>query len=297
MNLLFVMTMGVTAAAPANFDAFFASDLVRPALQRDDVSAAHVEPRLGVPTVLWALQLGPDAPAWTRADLSAAEAARRHLLGVANTFRLSGEAVARLNHKHTLDLGHGAIVVTFGRSFEGVALFRDELHVVMTQAHELVAITGNVNPATPKDRGFRLTATTAIESAARDLGFTLGGLSVDKEHDGWHRVFDSNGNVTVRARRVWYGLPDSLEPAWHVELDSGDAAFFEVVSAWDGRLLSRKNLTVDATWRVYAETTAPFAPADSPYGTGYTPHPTGVRLPPIEGDWVSSSLEIGRAHV
>ncbi|MBM4784248.1 MAG: hypothetical protein GQE15_41795 [Archangiaceae bacterium] len=287
MNLLFAIVM---AAAPADFDLFLSSELVQPALQRDDVFTAHVEPRLGVPTVLWALQVGPEAPAWTRADLSPAEAARRHLLPVANSFRLSGETVARLDHRHTLDLGHGAIVVTFGRSFDGVALFRDELHVVMTQARELIAITGNVNPATPKERGFRLTGTTAVATAARELGFTVGALSLDKERDGWQRVFDSNGLVNTRARRVWYGLPDALEPAWHVELDSGDSAFFEVVSAWDGRLLSRKNLTVDATWRVYAETAAPFAPADSPYGTGYTPHPTGVRLPPIEGDWVSSSL-------
>lgn len=287
MNLLFAIAVGVSAAAPADVDVFFSSDVVRPAPSRDDVFAAHVEPRLGVPTVLWAMQLGPDAPSWTRADLTSEEAARRHLLGVANAYRLSAGAVARLDHRHTLDLGHGAVVVTFGRSFDGIALFRDELHVVMTQARELIAITGSLNPARPKDRGFRLTGVTAVESVAHDLGLTTGALGLEREHDGWQRV---NGPLNARARRVWYGLPDSIEPAWQVEVDTGDDAFFEVVSAWDGRLLSRKNLTSDATWRVYAETAAPFAPVDSPYGTGYTPHPTGVRLPPIEGDWVSASL-------
>ncbi len=288
MNFLFAIAVGVTAAGPADLDVFFSSDVVRTVVQRDDVYTAHVEPRLGVPTVVWALQLGPDAPAWTRVELTAEEAARRHLLGVSNLFRLSGEAVARLDHRHTLDLGHGAIVVTFGRSFDAVPLFRDELHVVMTQARELVAVTGNVNPATPKDRAFRLTGPTAVASVAHELGLSIGATSLEKERDGWQRVTDAP--VKARARRVWYGLPDSLEPAWHVELDTGDEAFFEVVSAWDGRLLSRKNLSADATFRVYAETASPFAPSDSPHGTGYTPHPTGVRQPAIEGDWVSSSL-------
>lgn len=291
-----VALLALTAAPPPNFDAFFESDVVQPAPRTDDGFVAHVEPRLGVPSFLWAIAVGPEAPAWTRVDLTPVEAARRHLLGVASLYRLGGEAVARLEHHHTHDLGHGPLVVTFGRRLDGVPLFRDELHVVMTRRRELVAITGNVNPATPHDsaaQSFRLSAETAASAAAAELGVGPLVLSARAERDGWQRVSDSSGQLRgARARRVWFGLPDGLEAAWYVELDSGDEAMFEVISARDGRVLSRKNLREDeaASYRVWADAAAPFTPDDSPYGIDYSPHPTGVRLPAIEGTFVSSKL-------
>ena len=87
----------------------------------------------------------------------------------------------------------------------------------------------------------------------------------------------------ARARKVWFTLPDRLEPAWHVELEGDDAQgksqlWGLALSAADGRVLWRKNLTelAQGTYRVWADATAPFAPFDGPQGNGGTPHPTGV---------------------
>lgn len=294
--ILLTLAAALTSSTPIDLDVFFSSDVTRPTLDPPaSAFVAHVEPRLGVPSFVWAVQVGPDAPPWTRAELTPAQAARRHLLAFAPLYRVSGEAIGRLDHRHTLDLGHGAVVVTFGRSVDGVPLFRDELHVVMTQQRELIAVSGLVNPGEPKEhgaRGFRLTAQTAVELAMRDLELSTGMTTLSPARDGWEQVADGAGLLRAgRARRVWYGLPEAaLEPAWHVELDTGDLAFFVVVSAWDGRLLSRKNLEDDATWRVFAQTSPPFAPDDSPYGVALTPHPTGARSPAIEGPWISASL-------
>ncbi len=286
----------LAAAPPPNTDVFLESDVVRSMPRTDDVFVAHVEPRLGVPSFTWAIAVGPDAPAWTRTELTPAEAARRHLLGVAPLYRLGGEAIARLEHRHTHDLGHGPLVVTFGRLHDGLPLFRDEVHVVMTRQRELVAITGNVNPAQPKEaasRLFRVSAETAVSLAAAALGLSQLGLQVHAERERWHRVSDASGQLRgARVSRVWFGLPDGLEAAWYVELDSGDEAMFEVISAWNGRVLSRKNLREDesASYRVWAEAAAPFAPDDSPYGNDFSPHPTGARFPAIEGTFVSAKL-------
>lgn len=286
----------LAAVPPPNVDAFLESDVVRPAPRTDDVFVAHVEPRLGVPSFVWAIAVGPEAPAWTRAELTPVEAARRHLLGVAPLYRLGGEAIARLEHRHTHDLGHGPLVVTFGRLHEGLPLFRDEVHVVMTRQRELVAITGNVNPAEPKEpasRLFRVSAETAVSLAAAELGLSHLALQVHTERERWQGVSDASGQLRgARVSRVWFGLPDGLEAAWYVELDSGDEAMFEVISAWNGRVLSRKNLREDdaASYRVWAEAAAPFAPDDSPYGNDFSPHPTGARFPAIEGTFVSAKL-------
>lgn len=307
------LALALLAAAPSalpNVDAFWdveppTSRAVEARVLQPAAFLGHVEPRLGVPSVLWAPAFGAQAPAWTRADLGFPEAARRHLLEHARAYRLSAADVARLELRAVHDVGVGAVVVSFARSVDGVPLFRDALHVVLTRRRELVAFTGFVNPArreTAAALRFRLQASTAVELAAREgLERSVqaeGGAVPSAAEGGWRRL-TAPGLVTARARQVWFGLADALEPAWQVELGADDGrATLVVVSAHDGRLLSRKNLTEDAqaTYRVWAQPQAPFTPLDGPFGDGVTPHPTGARLPaldPVEVPPALVSLDFG----
>jgi large repetitive protein len=61
--------------------------------------------------------------------------------------------------------------------------------------------------------------------------------------------------------------------------DTTDGEMFSyVVSAKDGRVLYRKNLKANDsfTYRVWADSQAPFRPHDGPQGLDATPHPTGL---------------------
>jgi hypothetical protein len=81
----------------------------------------------------------------------------------------------------------------------------------------------------------------------------------------------------ARSRRVLYATDTELLPAWHLEVDTVREAFSVVVSALDGELLSCASRRFDAAhgYRVWANTTAPFTPLQSPEGDA-SPHPTGL---------------------
>lgn len=280
--------------ARPNVDVFFSVEDARalPPLGAETQSlvdlgfVSRVEPRLGVPSTFFAMRLGPAAPSWSRAPMNRVEAARRYLLEYAPLYRLGGREVASLRATRTHDAGEGAVVVSFTREVNGVPLFRDALHVVMTQKNELVALTGSLNPNAAHDEAadFRLLASTALQVAALDaLGRPLEATRVlELDPSGWTRLAVPGLRV-ARARAVFYGLVDALEPAWHVELEGEGRAFFVVVSARDGRVLSRKHLDEGApgSYRVWADPAAPHAPADSPYGAQVSPHPTGLRSPAL----------------
>ncbi|MBS1152842.1 MAG: Peptidase, (Fungalysin) family, partial [Myxococcaceae bacterium] len=77
---------------------------------------------------------------------------------------------------------------------------------------------------------------------------------------------------------------DGLEPGFYVELqigqpDSTESDYFAyVVSARDGRVLFRKNLTVSDlySYRVWADPSGKHLPSDGPQGNAPSPHPTGT---------------------
>ncbi|HEY0881182.1 MAG TPA: hypothetical protein VGD87_06620, partial [Archangium sp.] len=298
LSLSLVLSSAVFAASlPPNVDAFLSRREVRPLVDARALNPAtraaytagqvtSTEPRYGVPTFFWS---GAERGGRTFRDmgLSPAEAARRYLLTHAEIYRAEAGrwAEAQVSQVHDLDDGT-AVIVTFQQRVKGVRVFRDELKVIMTPKLELVALAGYLTPQTKALGAFSLTSHSAIGSAFQHLtGRTLtsGELTSMGVFGGGYEHFRLAGTQTpVRARPVWFPLPEGVMPGFYVELDvptteAASSYFSFVVSAVDGAVLYRKNLTSDAfTYKVWAETTAPFLPMDGPQGTDATPHPTGT---------------------
>ncbi len=294
--VLFCCSTAWAAASPV--DAFLsrgerkplvtASELSSPAraaLARGYVSSS--EPRLGVPTFFWS---SPEVAGRSFADmgLTPEQAARRYLLTHAELYRgvPSRWAEARVSGVHDLHDG-GAVIVSFQQRVNGVRVFRDELRVIMTAKLGLVAMSGYLTPETRVRGDFALSGATAIGSAYQSLA----GLALEPSALVERGVFNggythwrlAGSDTDVRSRPVYFPLPDGLVPGFYVELElpndtEGRPTYFSfVVSAVDGAVLYRKDLTADAfSYRVWADAAAPHVPLDGPQGSAATPHPTGL---------------------
>ncbi len=249
---------------------------------------AHFEQRLGVPTFFWASR-DSSSPLRTM-GVRPEQAARRYLFEYGELYR-AGASLSEAPLVTLHDTGVGAVIASFRKEIGGVPVFRDQINVVMDQGLRLVAITGYLSPHGWDEQAapFSLAHGTAVALAVADLvGAPIEVASVSGPRDAvgewWY--FDLNTtsarlNQPSRARKVLFGMVDRLEPAYHVEIDVAfsdvDSAFYAyVVSARDGRVLFRKNLTnEDAfTYRVWADP-GTLLPYDGPQGTESTPHPTG----------------------
>ncbi|EPX58683.1 chitinase [Cystobacter fuscus DSM 2262] len=200
----------------------------------------------------------------------------------------------------------GVSVVTFAQKVDGVEVFRQGLKVILDANNEVVALSGNLSPyasattsaARVSSLRHQLTAPQAIALAYQDLtGASLDGSLLTRasvradDNDAYThyqlapyaRPLAEGLVIPARARRVFFPMAKGLVPAYYLELNTAPAESSEsdyyayVVSAADGRLLMRNNLTAhaDFTYRVWAETTPPYLPLDGPAGGVATPHPTG----------------------
>lgn len=260
------------------------SSPARAAFARGNVSA--VERRFGVPTFFWS---SPQQPGRSFADmgLSPEEAARRYLLTHAEIYRgvPSRWAQARVTNVHDLKDG-GAVIVTFQQRVNDVRVFRDEVRVIMNAELGLVAMAGYLTPETRVHGDFSLSGDTAVASAFQSLtGRALESTALAQlgQFGGGYTHWKLVGaGSEVRTRPVYFPLPDGLVPGFYVELnldaEEGASQYFSfVVSAVDGSVLYRKNLTADAAhaYKVWADAAAPHVPLDGPQGSAATPHPTG----------------------
>ena len=286
---LLVLSSLSAVAAPPDFDVFLSRrdtrELVDPRALSTAARGAYasgfvssIEPRYGVPTFFWA---APRQDARTLRDmgLTPVEAARRHLLEHVELYR--GEparwAEAQVSQLH--DLADGtAVIVTFQQRLNGVRLFRDEMKVVMNARLELVALSGYLTPQTRARGEFSLSPSTALRTAWADLagrafdGVTLTALG--PAEGGYEQWKLSDASTAARTRPVYYPLPEGLVPGFYVELELGDAFFSYVISASDGAVLYRKDLSAADSYRVWADPVS-FLPDDGPQGLAATPHPTG----------------------
>jgi uncharacterized protein (TIGR03382 family) len=304
-GLLLVPLAGTSAVAKerANFDAFLSSQDSRSlvatdaAIQSRGVRVEHVEQRLGVPTVLWSAQ-GESQHSGALAGQTPERAARAHLEQVADLYRLTREDVSNAVLQSVHKQERGPVVARFSQKVNGVEVFRGDLNVVMTRENDLVAITGNLAPreavSVATRTPFALSPADAVAHAFKDLTDTaLSGRSlvgVGTKADFSHFSFEPGVGTVLphamatpaRAKKVYFTLPDGLQPAYYVELQVGskgskDADYYSfVISATDGSLLFRNNLTVEDSfsYRVWAEPST-FIPWDGPQGPDATPHPTG----------------------
>ncbi|MDY7227082.1 myxosortase-dependent M36 family metallopeptidase [Hyalangium rubrum] len=267
---------------------------------------AHVlrtDSRLGVPTLVWGSRSAVDPRSLSGLKrMGPEQAARVHLERMGTLYGLTPEVAAWVPATVAEPVpGSASVRVTFRQELEGIEIFRESLTVLMTERHELLALSGYLTPhVAPESRAgklrFSLDAPRAIARAYEDLNAQA------VEATSLARVGDPQGPYTsydfvaaessrytarmvtpARAKRVFFSLPERLVPAWYVELHTGapssqDAdAYAYVVSAEDGRLLFRHNLTVadSFSYRVWADTAAPFLPHDGPQGLVATPHPVG----------------------
>ncbi len=290
-----LLTSFVVTAAPPPVDAFLSRrdkrELVDPrglsATAREAYRAGQVssiEPRYGVPTFFWSSPAASPR-AYRDMGLTPEQAARRYLLTHAELYRGTPARWAEAQVSGVHDLGDGtAVIVTFQQRVNGVRVFRDEVKVIMNAKLQLVALAGYLTPETKVQGAFSLSPAMAVASAFQSLaGRTLEPTALTHlgTFSGGYEHWQLTGAPTpVRTRAVYFPLPEGLVPGFYVELDlpaeARSADYFSfVVSAIDGAVLYRKNLTADFSYRVWADPTT-FLPDDGPQGLGATPHPTGT---------------------
>lgn len=293
MRALLLLLLASTALARElpNVDAFLDAKTTRalPDTTAFDGHVSGVEERLGVPTFFWAAPPRAGTRSFRAQGLSPEQAARRHLFTHAGLYRALPAQLAEASLVRLHDTGQGALIATFEKRVSGVSVFRDRLNVAMNQQLELVALTGYLSPATAKDAEFKLTAATAFAAA----WLALTGAPIESFHfregaldEAGFRRFTTTLEqpFSGRAKKVFYPLPERLVPAWHLELELGTRGstssehYAVVISAGNGALLSRKNLTESEqfTYRVWAESSGLYLPHDGPQGIVLSPHPAGT---------------------
>lgn len=289
------LAAAVAAAAPGR-DAFLErreqldlptpSGLSNPARAALEVGlVSSVEPRLGVPTFFWVGRPPAGSRTPRELGLTAEQVARRTLFTHAELYRADRArwAEARLTQLHQLDDG-GAVIAIFQQRVAGVDVFRDEVKVAMTKDFVVVAIAGYLTPQLRRLGAFSLrpsTAAAAAISAMTGQGVEASSLEPLAFREGYQLWRLGDEPTPVRARPVWFPMPEGLEPGYYVEVELNDGETDSryhsfVVSARDGQVLYEKNLTADASFRVWANGTGLGLPMDGPSGNSPTPHPAGT---------------------
>ncbi|MET0226399.1 MAG: M36 family metallopeptidase, partial [Dokdonella sp.] len=224
--------------------------------------------------------------------------ARTYLKAVADTYRIDAAQIDALTAYDKQRLRNGAAIVRLQNRVDGIEVFRDSFNVLIHADGSLGVISGFASGANgdPSLRTFARSDAQSIASALADFHFeaeaTASSLAASAERDGY-AYYDSlasgaNGETLVQPARikpVLFRLPEGLVAAHYIEIavasaDGRDQSNYSyVVSAQDGRILFRKNLTSDLTafnYRVWADTTAPYEPLAGPQGRNGSPHPTGL---------------------
>ncbi|MBX7116016.1 MAG: myxosortase-dependent M36 family metallopeptidase [Myxococcaceae bacterium] len=298
-QLLVLLSVCVGSSAWAQ-DAFLSSTVQRSLLEAGELEpvaagllshgrVTSVERRYGVPTFFWAERV-PSRASLRDQGVTPEQAARRYLLAHAPLYRADALKWAEARVQGVHDTGFGAVIVSFAQRVDGVRVFRDEIKVVMDPQLNLVAISGYLTPQLKVKSPFLLAEPAAIAAAYADLtgrGLETQTVSRPVEAEADYRWFTLAGQPKpARTRKVFFPLPEGLEPGFYVELnverdvdDTTDSAMYGyVISARDGRVLYKKNYTVadSFNYKVWADTAAPFLPFDGPQGNSPSPHPTGT---------------------
>jgi hypothetical protein len=284
------------------------------------------EERLGVPTFLWLdpaqLSGRPGGNGSERAEIAAA---RGILGGAGEAYGLTDNDVSGAVVEGFINTGHGPVIVKFSQEINGVSIFREELNVVMDQQLKPVAISGYISSRSTSLAGsgqatWTRTETVAAADALKDLtatGLTASQLTPAGSRDGYdfYTVTSSAGvhlADPVRMKKVYFHVVEGLIPAYYIETSvvsregvSADGVFIGnmttdsysyVISAVDGAILFRKNLTEDLsgstpqnvlppggfTYRVWADPVTGI-PYDTPAGNAVHPKinpvPDGAQHP------------------
>lgn len=243
----------------------------------------------GYPSFLWATAAvgGPAADTPTAA-------ARQYLLRFAEAYGLSPRDVEAAEVKavhHRPELG---VIVQLRQRVDGVEVYPGEVRLLMRPTLELVAISGSLPPAGRTDRAesFRLSAGHALTVTLKDrtgVGVSTESLLRRPQPNSDFVRFELADDVVdiempdARAKRIYLAEGSRLRPAYFVELyagrrgDGDTGAFRYIVSAQDGRVLDRRDLTQRESfeYRVYADVDGNHRPWVGPHDD-FQPHPTGL---------------------
>lgn len=287
----------------ANYDAFL--EEAQPVHQRLQIPMGYealvpsqdrlqMETRLGVPTILWA---GADLPLNRAASRTAEDIARDALALYAPLYRLQREHLQTAQIKYIHDIGRGPIIAKFKQVIDGYEVYGTAMNVAMDRQLRVHGLTGYLFPHAVDSAvtAFALDYQDAMAFAFNDMeGLPLDlATVVPGEWQEEYQNFTLNGSLPngramvspARVRRMIYGMADRFLPAYYVELNLGDKhvndsdSLAYVISAEDGRVLMRRNLTVyeNYTYRVWANgLSGLWLPWDGPQGNAGSPHPTGT---------------------
>jgi MYXO-CTERM domain-containing protein len=285
-----------------NYDAYFdasAAPSVAPAAKvsaRSSLgSATSFDERRGVPSFVWAPKqqsLPPQGVART-----SEAAARWYVRENARTWDVPRAALDGIEVVKVHDVGRGGIIVTLRQQIDGIDVYQGELKVMMKRNLELVAIAGSPRGTAAAEtkksgRTFKIAPDAAIAKAFTNLyGVNLKtwDLQDAKKDKGGYKLFDLTAGAVkdrlfvhpARVKKVFFQMPDRLVPAYFLEIfagkvgETGSDAYAYVISAADGRVLARRNLTDYETFNYRVWTEADGTPLDGPQAN-FTPHPTGV---------------------
>lgn len=186
----------------------------------------------------------------------------------------------------TRKLPGGASAERYTRTVDGVEVFQKELRVLRDPQGSLVAGSGSVSKALPRNAGIFTgpgadkTMLAAVQAAIRDL--SGGRVNPDLEPGklaGAYRLFDAPDDAAVvvppRARPVWYELNGELLASYYIELqlrdpDSGQfLGYAYVIEAEQRQVLLRRNQVQyqqPFTYRGFFDDPVAGEPAQGPHG-------------------------------
>ena len=254
--------------------------------------------------------LGRAAFTWVQQDLPVAAkanagnpeaAARSHLALLLGVVKHAGDAAQSLTLRKVDKQRGGASLVQFQARLGGIAIFREDLALLMDANQRLVAMRGPLpqtsTAAVKMLPRFKLDATQAIAAGldayefSSDVALRLQVSASKGEYQHFHlgagerSASGAQVNGELRAKRVYYRTQAGLQPAWYVETQVADAAerstdnYGQVISAVDGSVLFRINQSAHAesySYRVWAENSSDRLPYPSPEGRNATPDPDGL---------------------
>jgi hypothetical protein len=311
----FAASLFAVAAAAAqlpNYDVLATAPVVAPsapaavhsALTAGSAARVQWDDRFGVPNVVWAAakpRVAASSATSPRLDAGVEAIARQYVEDYSALYGMTSADIADAYVANVHDIGQGPIVVKLRQKLGGVPVFREELNVVLDRNRDLVALTGHISalPRTSriaalstKPAGFLLSAASAIRSATDDAT-TAESIDINSfrflgNAEGGYQLYQGEAPDPVRVRQVYFHLPDHYEPAYYLELSVNGSAstsndfYGYVISAIDGRVLFRNNLTADDaapssfSYRVWASPSGDHAPLSGPQGYDGTPNPTGA---------------------
>ncbi len=275
--------------------------------------ASSFDKNLGSATFLWApaaqrinnaaaakaLAYSPLKP-----SLRAETMARNYLGQQASYLRLDRDSISSAKLSSVHDLGRGPIIARFQQYKDGLEVFGRSLNVMMDRNMNAVATSGYFAPAAQGKNSaralsaspnFAVSAEAALSGAFADMGGNASpfAFSASGQSGNYTLYSAGKGNAdyqvvgTPRAKKVYYYNEGRYLPAWFVEVHAQTVdhantdAFGYVISAADGKVLFRKNLTDNDTYsyHVFAASAAPYQPEDEPINNNtldpFTAGPTG----------------------